>query len=171
MSHHPLETLINGYAPDALPRRLENDVSRLLARFPNVVCWVNGHTHTSAVRAVPTDLPPGSPADRSLAVQPGGWWQITTPSHIDWPQRARVVELALDELTGDLLIGTAMVDHLGAVDPRFGELGDSAVLAGWSRELAANAWQGRTSRMEPVGRGSAADRNVLLVVPAPSGLR
>lgn len=171
MSHRPLETLINGYAPDALPRRLENDVSRLLARFPNVVCWVNGHTHTSAVRAVPTDLPPGSPADRSLAVQPGGWWQITTPSHIDWPQRARVVELALDELTGDLLIGTAMVDHLGAVDPRFGELGDSAVLAGWSRELAANAWQGRTSRMEPVGRGSAADRNVLLVVPAPSGPR
>jgi len=171
VSHHPLETLINGYAPDAPPRRLENDVSRLLARFPNVVCWVNGHTHTSAVRAVPTDMLPASRPDRIVAARPGGWWQITTPSHIDWPQQARVVELTLDEVTGDLLIGTAMVDHLGAVDPRLGELADSAVLAGWSRELAANAWQGRISRMEPVGRGSAADRNVLLVVPAPSWLR
>ena len=39
-------------------------------------------------------------------------------------------------------------------------------LAGWSRELSANAWQGRCGG-ELVGHGDARDRNALLVLPAP----
>jgi hypothetical protein len=48
---------------------------------------------------------------------------------------------------------------LGATD-------EVQTLAGWSRELSANAWQGRLDG-QPVGRGTPLDRNTLLVVPAP----
>ncbi|HUY30644.1 MAG TPA: TIGR03767 family metallophosphoesterase [Acidimicrobiales bacterium] len=168
-SHHSLETLVNDHSPDGALRHLADDVRALLARFPNVVAWFNGHTHVHSV----TPLPAGG----------GGLWQVTTASHVDWPQQSRVVELALDETSGDLVVGTAVFDHAGALDPRAGELRDPVTLAGWSRELAANAWQGRVPAggtdggaapgreprwaAEPVGRGAAADRNVVLVVPAP----
>jgi hypothetical protein len=167
-SHHPLETLINDYAPDGRLLHLQPDLSELLRRFPNVVCWVNGHTHISAVRAFSTGVP-RIPGDEGVPA--GGWWQVTTPSHVDWPQQARALEIAVDERSGDLVIAATMVDHLGVVEPQGGHLEDPLVLAGWSRELAANAWQGRTSRDGPVGPGSTADRNVLLVVPAPFELR
>lgn len=166
-SHHTLETLINGYSPDGSARHLGTEVAELLARFPNVVAWVNGHTHLHAVRAL-----------RAAGSSRGGLWQVTTASHIDWPQQARVVELAVDEETGDLVIVAAVLDHAGHVDPREGELDDPVTLAGWSRELSVNAWQGRLpegaapeagapGHEEPIGRGGATDRNVVLVVPAP----
>jgi metallophosphoesterase (TIGR03767 family) len=164
-SHHTLATLINDYSPDGARRHLGPEVEHLLARFANVVAWVNGHTHANAIIALP-------------AARGGGCWQITTASHIDWPQQARVVELAVDEESGDLAVVTAVLDHAGAVDPRTAPEGEVTTLAGWSRELAVNAWQGRLAdgaepargapgHEEPVGRGRRADRNVALVVPAP----
>ena len=167
-SHHPLETLVNDYAPEGEVRHLAGDVEALLSRFPNVVAWLNGHTHTHDIRPV-------------ARAGGGGLWQVTTASHVDWPQQARVVELAVDEETGDLVLATVVLDHAGIVDPRTGDLSDPDCLAGWSRELALNAWQGRppagSSREpgeagpeEPVGRGAAADRNVVLVLPAPFAL-
>jgi metallophosphoesterase (TIGR03767 family) len=167
-SHHPLETLVNDYGPGGRRLHLQPDLSELLRRFPNVVCWVNGHTHISAVRAFSTGVPrtPGGEG-----VPAGGWWQVTTPSHVDWPQQARALEIAVDERSGDLVIAATMVDHLGVVEPQGGHLEDPLVLAGWSRELAANAWQGRPLGDGPVGRGSAADRNLVLGVPAPFELR
>jgi metallophosphoesterase (TIGR03767 family) len=170
-SHHPLETLVNDYAPDGEARHLAPEVEALLARFPNVVAWMNGHTHTHDIRPVGGPTGVGGLAGKGL-------WQVTTASHVDWPQQARVVELAVDEETGDLVLATAVIDHAGLVDPRTGDLGEANCLAGWSRELSLNAWQGRPSgdgarepgeagAEEPSGRGSAADRNVVLVVPAP----
>ncbi|HTW98704.1 MAG TPA: TIGR03767 family metallophosphoesterase, partial [Acidimicrobiales bacterium] len=152
-SHHSLETLINPYSLEGAVRLLGDDLVALLGRFSNVVAYVNGHTHEHAVRPVPAGL--------------GGFWQVTTGSHIDWPQQCRLVELALDEESGDVLVVTELLDHAGLVDPRLGEPGDPMVVAGWSRELSANAWQGRSRPEEPWGRGQARDRNCVLVWPAP----
>jgi len=154
-AHHSLETMSNPWSPSGRRRLLGDDLLALLARFPNVVCFVNGHTHEHAVRAF-------APLHGT-----GGFWQVTTGSHIDWPQQSRLVELALDPASGDLVIATAVLDHSGLIDPRPGGLTDPLTLAGWSRELAANAWQGRSRPEEPWGRGDALDRNCLLVVPAP----
>src|SRR5207237_10597878 len=52
-SHHGLRSLNNPIVtpnPDApasndLPRLMASDVEILLHRFPNVIAWVNGHTH------------------------------------------------------------------------------------------------------------------------------
>jgi hypothetical protein len=159
-SHHSLETLINGYAAGDRVRHLAAEVEALLLRFPNVVCWFNGHTHAHAIRAV-------------RAAAGHGFWQVTTASHVDWPQQGRIVELAVDADRGDLVVTVAVFDHAGVVDPRSAGLDEPRTLAGWSRELSANAWQGRALDAsgvdlgEPVGRGSALDRNVVLVVPAP----
>ncbi len=56
-------------------RVLAAELREVLLAHPCVVAWVNGHTHVHAVTAV-TDG-----AGR-------GFWQITTASHIDWPQQA-----------------------------------------------------------------------------------
>ena len=155
-SHHPLETLVNGHAPDGRVRHLAREVAGLLLRYPNVVCWVNGHTHEHAVR----------PVRASPSAAHPGFWQVTTASHVDWPQQSRVVELGVDAATGDVVVTTSVLDHLGQLDPRGYPLEDPGTLAGWSRELAANAWQGRRDGQVP-GAGSPLDRNVQLVVPAP----
>ena len=171
-SHHSLETLVNDHSPDASVRHLAGDLLALLSRFPNVVAWFNGHTHVHSVTAVARSSPGR-----------GGLWQVTSASHVDWPQHSRVVELAVDEGTGDIVIAAVVLDHLGVIDPRGRDLEDPLTLAGWSRELAANPWQGRVAAdeadpgdarchpygwaPEPVGRGAARDRNVVLVVPAP----
>jgi metallophosphoesterase (TIGR03767 family) len=155
-SHHPLETLTNSYGAAKGERHLGHDVGTLLARFGNVVAWVNGHTHTNTIRPV-------------VAAHHGahhGFWQITTASHIDWPQQSRLVELAVDTVNGDLVIATTMIDHLGLIDPHGEALDEATTLAGWSRELSANAWQGRCGG-EVIGRGAGRDRNALLVLPAP----
>ena len=70
----------------------------------------------------------------------GTWWEITTASHIDWPQQARIVELAADE-SGLLVVACTSLDHHGLIDPRLGVLDDPLTLACGSRELAANQWQ------------------------------
>jgi hypothetical protein len=74
----------------------------------------------------------------------------------DWPQQARIVELAADE-SGRLVVACTSLDHHGLIDPRLGALDDPLTLAGWSRELAANQWQ-------PVrnAAGTSQDRNVIL---------
>jgi metallophosphoesterase (TIGR03767 family) len=152
-SHHPLHCLTNPWSPTGRRRALGDEVEALLGRFPNLVAWVNGHTHTHTIRAHP-----GHPAVG------GGWWEITTASHVDWPQQARIVELAEDPGTGRVVIATTVVDHAGLTDPRLGNLDDVATLAGWSRELACNDGL-RAGRAAPVGQGGATDRNVLLVSP------
>ena len=144
-SHHPLDALTNRWSPDDAGDRVgAEEVGRLVAEAGNVIAWVNGHDHVNRIL--------GRPA----AGDPGTWWEITTASHIDWPQQARVVEIATDE-SGGLFIGCTSLNHRGMIDPRSGALDDPLTLAGWSRELSANQWQ-------PVrgAEGAPGDRNVIL---------
>ncbi|MFD8493660.1 TIGR03767 family metallophosphoesterase [Amycolatopsis sp. NPDC059657] len=144
-SHHPLRTLINDTGPER--RILAEEVADLLSKHSNVILWVNGHTHENMVTAHET------------------FWEVTTASHIDWPQQARRIEI-LDNRNGTLSIVTTIVDHVG---PPAWDGGSSPVsLAGLSRELSANYWQNRDdTRREFKGAGTVADRNVELLINNP----
>jgi metallophosphoesterase (TIGR03767 family) len=147
-SHHPLDTLINGTAPDTeAPRVLGAELLAELGQHPSLVLWLNGHTHQTAVTPRAT------------------WWEVTAPSLIDWPQQARIVEVLRGD--GVLTIATTMLDHAGEA-PWQGRVDDVTALAGLSRELAANDWQSRTEPFDAQCRaGRASDRNVLLTLADP----
>ena len=54
-SHHGIDTLTNTRTdhagPGGVPLLGAGEIAAQLHRFPNVVLWLNGHTHTNAVRA------------------------------------------------------------------------------------------------------------------------
>jgi len=153
-SHHPIETLVNDRRPPGADRRILSDELRaflLDQRF--VIAWINGHTHAHAITPVRQDA------------AAGGFWQITTASHIDWPQQARLIEfLATD---GVLAICCTVIDSHAPASYRDAE--GPAGLAALSRELAANDWQVRESITTDggAGAGAASDRNVILLVDWP----
>jgi metallophosphoesterase (TIGR03767 family) len=152
-SHHPLETLVNDARPPGTDRRvLADELRGVLLAHPCVIAWLNGHTHVHAVSAI-TD---GSG---------GGFWQITTASHIDWPQQARIVEFLA--AGSGLAIACTVIDS--AAPARYTGGSEPAELAALARELAANDWQVRDliSADGGAGAGTAADRNVVLVIDWP----
>lgn len=153
-SHHTSATLTNPLVAtglDTSPRVLGDRVVALLLAHPQVVAWVNGHTHRNQVWARPR---PGGA---------GGFWEINTASHIDFPQQSRVIEL-VDNVDGTLSIFTTMLDHAGDATP--GALDSPVALASLSRQLAMNDPQVGTSLT-----GAVTDRNLELLLPAPPALR
>jgi metallophosphoesterase (TIGR03767 family) len=151
-SHHTVGTMTN--VPPGSGRIGGAEVAALLLRYPNVILWVNGHTHRNEV--LPFARPAGSAVD-------GGFWELNTAAHIDWPEQSRIVEIT-DNLDGTLSVFATMLDHSG---PLSGGVSSTRALAGLSRELSANDWQERTDAR----RGGIEDRNVELLVPAPFGSR
>jgi len=152
-SHHTSGTMDNflvGTGLDLQPRVLGPAVVKLLLSTPNVVAWVNGHTHQNQVWShARTD---GS----------GGFWEINTASHIDFPQQSRLIEL-VDNNDGTLSIFTTMVDHAGPA-AYGGVLNNPVALAGLARELAMNDPQQRDSAQQ----GTPLDRNTELLLPKPT---
>jgi hypothetical protein len=149
-SHHGIGTMDN--VPVGSDRISGGEVRDLLLRYPNVILWVNGHTHRDEV------LPHARPAGSAVA---GGFWELNTAAHIDWPQQSRIVEVA-DNGDGTLTVFGTIVDHAGPASRR-GSLSGPRALASLSRELSANDWRDRTD----VRRGDIQDRNVELILPAP----
>ncbi|MDX6742969.1 TIGR03767 family metallophosphoesterase [Actinocorallia sp. A-T 12471] len=143
-SHHTIDTLTN---PIGLIRVLGPEVEKLLLRFPNVILWVNGHTHVNEVVPHPRTKGPK-----------GGFWEVSTAAHIDWPQQSRIIELA-DNRDGTLsIIGTILNTKSPATPTTLTLPG----LASLSRELSANDWQ-----ETHLGPGTPEDRNVELLIPSP----
>ncbi len=153
-SHHTINSMDNAAG---VGRVLGPAVRDLLLRFPNVVLWVNGHTHRNNV------TPHSRAAD---AAAPGGFWEVNTAAHIDWPQQARTLEI-VDNRDGSLSVFGTMVDHAGPTS--YGNHPTSPLqLAALSRELGANDWQEGASPPGTDGRrGRLEDRNVELLLPAP----
>ena len=150
VSHHPLITMVNDRAEGG-PRA--GELLAMLHRYPNVILWLNGHTHTNRVVAH------GNREGVSA-----GFWEVTTASMVDWPTQARLVEI-FNAGNGRIGIGCTILDHDGAVDP------DGAMtpleLAGLHRELAANDPLAGAGSYRS---GTSADRNVILALPAPFAL-
>lgn len=151
-SHHTSETMANpliAAGGDLSMRVLGGKVVDYLKTKPQVIAWVNGHTHRNQIWAHP------APA--------GGFWEINTASHIDFPQQARIIEIA-DNADGTLSIFTTILDH--AAPAEFdGNLDDPLSLASLSRELSANDWQLADDGLE----GTGGDLNTELVIKAPPG--
>ena len=154
MSHHTSESMNNpfvGTGGDPAPRVLGDEVTAYLLSQPRVIAWVNGHTHRNEIRA-------HRRADGS-----GGFWEINTAAHIDYPQQARLLEVS-DNRDGTLSIFTTVLDHAGPADHR-GDLGSTLRLASLARELSVNDPHSKVA-----ATGTAADRNTELLVPRPADL-
>jgi metallophosphoesterase (TIGR03767 family) len=157
-SHHTAASMDNWLAPPLSHRVLGRTVRDLLLRYPNVVLWVNGHTHINLITA--HVRPPE-------AAIPGGFFEVTTASLIDWPQQARTIEL-VDNNDGTLSIITTIIDT-AATATHPATPSDPLSLAALSRELAGNDWQARARPTRGLDgrRGALTDRNVELLLPSP----
>jgi metallophosphoesterase (TIGR03767 family) len=147
-SHHTLTTM-GDYG---------GQLEALLLRYPNVILHVNGHNHKNRI----------TPHARAgTGTVPGGFWEVNTAAHIDWPIQSRLFEIAAG--SGTISIFTTMVDIDAPLDWRQADIQTPAALASLSRELAANDLQqrGRGVVSRP---GGVADRNTQLLLPAPFAL-
>ncbi|MFD1050989.1 TIGR03767 family metallophosphoesterase, partial [Kibdelosporangium lantanae] len=150
-SHHTSETMGNTL-PDPTnllePRHDGPTLVALLNRFPNVVAWVNGHTHHNRITAHPGATPEQ------------GFWEVNTASHTDYPHHARVIELT-DNGDGTLSLFTTLIE---ADSPYSTDFGDSspAGLASLYREIAVN-----DIHADPSRTGVPTDLNTELVLAKP----
>lgn len=161
VSHHTGDTMDNpmlATGGDPTPRVLGQTVIDTFLANPQVVLWVNGHTHINAV----------TPRPRTGGT--GGFWEVTTASHIDWPEQVRTIEIA-DNRDGTISVFGTIVDSAAPVTWN-GALDTPLALAALSRELAANDPQESARPDAGVDglRGARADRNVELLLPAPAGV-
>ena len=165
-AHHPIASLTNA-EPDAhlgsgsCADPLE-PVECLLLRHRGVVALVAGHQHRNRIL-------------EHARAGGGGFWEVVTAAHADWPQQSRLLDLA-DNGDGTLSLFGTIVDQgaparPGPRPPRRGpRLSAREVewLASVARELAYNDPQGENGRDgQPDRRGTRADRNVELVIPNP----
>jgi metallophosphoesterase (TIGR03767 family) len=152
-SHHTSATMSNPLIATGgdtqLPRVLGPEVVSYLLTQTHVIAWVNGHTHRNSITA------------HKRADGAGGFWEINTASHIDYPQQGRIIEIA-DNLDGTWSIITTILDHAGP--PSFGgDLSNTLTLASLSRELSANDPQNNI----PASTGTPLDRNAELLIANP----
>ena len=177
--HHSLETMANrrrderagrcgrgAVSCDGDPRRSaplhlglrgSTSLRALLLRHPNVILYVTGHMHSNRV------IPRFKSGGRS------GFWQVTTASHMSYPQQTRLVEL-MDYGNGTLSIVNTVLDTAAPIQPPApgtpaaglteGQLGSlSRMLSANVRERAVTATAAAAS---PYPSG-----NVELLVPDP----
>ncbi|MFI7338152.1 TIGR03767 family metallophosphoesterase [Streptomyces sp. NPDC050085] len=121
------------------------ELAALLARHRPVLAWVNGHSHRNEITAHP-----GSDGSR-------GYWEINTASHVDFPQLARIIEIA-DNHDGTLSLFTTLVESAAPHATDFTDLTQTG-LAALYRELALNAAGARSTLS-----GTPGDRNTELVL-------
>ncbi len=114
-------------------------VRALFVRTPNVVAYVAGHTHANRVTFQ------------------GGFWEINTASHIDWPQQSRLIEI-MDNRDGTLSLFGTLVDHAG------GGLASLARTLSWN-DPQREGVEGSEGDAEK--RGARRDRNVELLLRDP----
>ncbi|MCL2733905.1 MAG: TIGR03767 family metallophosphoesterase [Actinomycetia bacterium] len=151
-SHHTSTTMGNTL-PDPYNlfegRHTGAELVTLLQRYPNVVAWVNGHTHANQITA------------HGHAVPERAFWEVNTASHVDFPQHARLLEIA-DNGDGTLSLFTTLVESAAPYATDFGSTSDAG-LAALYRELSFNDLYAT-----PAAKlGAAPDHNTELLLPKP----
>ena len=147
-SHHTSDTMGNLLPDPAAPferRWSGKELVDLLHRFPNVLAWVNGHTHDNRVTPWP-----GTTAEQSF-------WEVNTASHIDYPQLGRVIEVA-DNGDGTISLLATLFEADSPYSVDHGDLSPTG-LASLYRELSFN-----DIHVDPTRVGAATDRNVELLL-------
>lgn len=141
-SHHPSWSMDN-FTPD--PNRPDekrhggDEIIALLRRHPNVLAWINGHSHRNRIRPR------------------GTFWEIATASHVDYPQLARVIEIT-DNRDGTVSLHTTLIESAAPHRTDYHDLSQTG-LASLYRELAFNA-PGKDGSLV----GDAKDRNTELLL-------
>jgi metallophosphoesterase (TIGR03767 family) len=147
-SHHTSKTMGN-VLPDRrrpLDPRMNGDaLVNLLHRFPNVLAWVNGHTHRNVITPHRHDTPSRS------------FWEINTAAHVDYPQHARVIEVA-DNGDGTLSLFTTLLEAEAPYLVDYDDRSDAG-LASLCREFTYNDIHSRTNPL-----GTPLDRNAELLI-------
>ena len=154
-------------APGSGPRRS----AASSCRHPSVIAFVNGHEHNNRV----------DPIERrdGAGTLSGGFWEVNTASHIDWPQQARTIDLSTTATARSRSSGRSSTtppppNPGGPPAPRAGQgqAGESVKrLASISRELSFNDPDADHSDATATAAAAAArdDRNVELLVRNPYG--
>jgi metallophosphoesterase (TIGR03767 family) len=154
-SHHTSKTMRNLNPDPHRPRERRHggaELADLLARHRPVLAWVNGHSHKNKITPHPG------------AAGGTGFWEISTASHVDYPQLARVIEIA-DNHDGTLSLFTTLIESAapygveGGAGSGTGARLDGVQLASLYRELSFNAPGARTTLA-----GKGRDRNTELVL-------
>ncbi|GHJ37587.1 TIGR03767 family metallophosphoesterase [Streptomyces sp. TS71-3] len=143
-SHHTSTTMDNLRTDPARPgdaRHGGDELVEVLGSHPRVLAWINGHTHRNEIKPR------------------GTFWEVTTASHVDYPQLARVFEL-VDNHDGTLSLHTTLVESAAPHRTDFSDLSQTG-LAALYRELSANQPGARSD----LG-GASGDRNTELVLRA-----
>lgn len=146
-SHHTSKTMTNLRNDPSRPGERRHDgqeVLALLGGHRNVLAWVNGHIHKNVI--TPHSMSGG-----------GTFWEISTASHVDFPQLARVIELT-DNKDGTISLFTTLVESSAPHRTDFSDLSQTG-LAALYRELSLNA-PGANANLG----GDPQDRNTELVL-------
>ncbi|MFE2543674.1 TIGR03767 family metallophosphoesterase [Actinacidiphila glaucinigra] len=141
-SHHPSWSMTNLVRDPARPgerRHGGDEVLALLGRHANVAAWINGHSHKNRI------------------VPHGTFWEVSTASHVDYPQLARIIELT-DNHDGTLSLLCTLVESAAPYRTDLSDLSQTG-LAALYRELAFNAPGSRATLS-----GEPGDRNVELLL-------
>ncbi|MFC8665783.1 TIGR03767 family metallophosphoesterase [Streptomyces sp. NPDC057199] len=146
-SHHTSKSMRNLREDPAHPgerRHGGDEVLVLLGKYRSVLAWVNGHSHKNKI------TPHSAPDGRSF-------WEVSTASHIDFPQLARVIEI-VDNHDGTVSLFTTLIESGAPHGTDFADLSQTG-LAALYRELSFNAPGSRTDLS-----GEPGDRNTELVL-------
>jgi len=146
-SHHTSKTMRNLRTDPAHPAEKRHGGAELvtvLSSHPNVLAWVNGHSHKNDI--TPHSAPNG-----------GSFWEISTASHVDFPQLARVIEV-VDNKDGTVSLFTTLIESAAPHRTDFTDLTQTG-LAALYRELGFNAPGSRATLS-----GTTGDRNTELVL-------
>lgn len=150
-SHHTSDTMATLIPDPEDPlesRHSGAELIELLKRFPNVVAWVNGHTHDNRI------FPHAGPTPEQ------SFWEINTASHIDFPQQARIIEIA-DNQDGTLSLLATLIESDAPYTSDYDDLSQHG-LASLYRELSFNDVNTVATRA-----GTPQDQNVELVLASP----
>ena len=134
----------------------------LFCRNDNFLAHVDGHEHENDVRF--------HDCEAAAATGTNDFYEITTASHLDWPQQARMIEL-VDNGNGTMSMVLTMLDHAGPPNPggpkptleAQGHAPEQVLrLASIGREIGYNDYQHSRG-----ASGEPEDRNTIIVLNKP----
>ncbi|MCA0155494.1 TIGR03767 family metallophosphoesterase [Tsukamurella sp. M9C] len=150
-SHHTSKSMTAKLPDPEEPGEKQYDggvVVKTLTDHPNVIAWVNGHTHKNEM------IPHTGPTPKQ------SFWEINTASHVDFPQLARIIEVA-DNRDGTLSLFTPLIEAASPATANPSDLSAKG-LASLYRELSYN-----DIHRDDALLGAAADRNCELLLTHP----
>jgi 3',5'-cyclic AMP phosphodiesterase CpdA len=144
----------------APPGNEEQTFTELVAKYPNVLAYVAGHTHENKVI-------PFEKQDDAV------WWEINTSAVVDHPQQHRLIEV-MDNRDGTLSIFGTVLDHASpaTAPPECTASCDytPAEMASIGRTLSFNDFQSGRAATDGEAEGTELDQNVELLLGDPKSL-